>query len=163
MRYATRKGGNRIISAETLAGCGRRPIRGNRRNFINLLIIISIVFFVTNALSEETPLIRGVQIELEGGNRICMSFEGKITGIIVNGTTNLPGETFENITKVGGTKISRSRSGMLTRVGHAGIFRDRRGNIIKIGNAKVFRKKNGAIIAVNGDPHISPLYAIDTP
>ena len=127
------------------------------------MIIISIVLYGTNALSGETPKIRGVQIELGNGNRICMSFGGKIRGIIVNGSINLPGETFENITKVGNTKIFRTYSGILTRIGRVGIHRNWGGNIIKIGDARVLRNEHGSVIAVNGDPNVSPLFAISPP
>ena len=92
-----------------------------------------------------------------------MSFEGKIRGIIVKGTVNLPGETFENITKVGNTKIYRGHSGKLTRIGHVGIHRNWRGRIVRIGNARVLRDEHGSIIAVNGDPDVSPLFAISPP
>ena len=127
------------------------------------LILISIALCGRNELYGETPNMRGVQIDLEGGNRICISFEGKIKSIIVKGSVNLPGKTFENITKVGNTKIYRNHSGKVTRIGHAGISRDWRGNIIKIGNAKVLRDNDGGIIAVNGDPTVSPLFAIYPP
>ncbi len=127
------------------------------------MIIIGIVLCSTNVLSGQIPNIRGVQIELGNGNRICMSFEGKIRGIIVKGTVNLPGETFENITKVGNTKIYRSHSGKLTRIGHVGIHRNWRGRIVRIGNARVLRDEHGSIIAVNGDPDVSPLFAISPP
>lgn len=154
-----RKSLNRTTAPASGYECLQRRIRFYHA--INFLIIISFILWGTTALSEDAPNIRGVQIELGNGNRVCMSLEGKITGIIVNGSVNLPGGTFENITKVGNTKISRSHSGKLTRIGHIGIHRNWRGKIIKIGAAKVRRDKNGSVIAVSGDPNVSPLFAIN--
>lgn len=163
MRSATEKGNNRDQTAALFTGYECQPRLERFYNTLNLFIILIIVFCNANVSSGKTPSISGVQIELGDGNRICMSFEGKIKGIIVNGIVNLPGKTFENITRVGNTKISRNHSGMLTQVGHTEIFRDWRGNIFKIGDADVLRDKQGSIIAINGDPHVSPLFVIDPP
>lgn len=128
-----------------------------------LLIIFGIIIFNTTLSSGKNLSIRGVQIDLDHGNRICVSFEGKITSIIVNGGVNLPGNSFKSITKVGETKISRNNSGSLTRIGRLRIHRDWRGNIVKIGNARILRDKHGTITAVNGDPNVSPLFTITPP
>ena len=163
MQNVTEKGNNRDQATAPVTRFKCHQKRGKFHYAFNFLIIISIVLCGTNTLSGETPMIRGVQIKLGDNNRICMSFEGEIRSIIVNGNVNLPGETFENITKVGDTKISRSHSSKLTRIGHIGIHRDWHGNIIKIGNADVLRNKHGSVIAVTGDPNVSPLFGIDSP
>ena len=163
MRYSTQKDCIREKTVKPFTRHETPPKRKKRHHALNLLIIIGIVFWGSHTFSGKVSDIHGVQIELDNGNRICMSFGGEIKGIVVNGSVNLPGETFENITKVGNTKIFRGHSGKLTRIGDIGLRRDWRGNITKIGNARVFRDEHGSIVAVNGDPDVSPLFAINPP
>lgn len=111
--------------------------------------------------SGNTKEISGVEIRTTDGNKICMSFEGEITRIIINGNTNFPGDNFDNITKIGDTKISRDKSGRVVKVGKIKIFRNESGNIIKIGDAEISRDRFGVVVSVNGDPYVNPLFKIE--
>ena len=163
MRCAGERGRERNPAAGRWDEHGCRPIHDGCYRALFFLIIIGIALFSTTVSFAKTQEIRGVQIMLGDGNRICMSLEGKITAIIVNGSVNLPGGTFENITKVGHAKISRNDSGRLTRIGHIRIHRDKGGDIVKIGDAAVLRNSRGTVTGVAGDPFVSPLFAIDPP